>query len=198
MALRRIGEQPIGSLTEGSESANVLSDMYDILLENELRSFAYRWAVKTSELAVISAEDPPDFGYAFQLPADYLQMLRIVSPEGGNVLTATQWEEREDKLYLNYNEVTIKYIFLQTDTSKWDPHFVSAFSHKLAEESAVAISGRDDLSDIMRQKYALNIKQARESNGVETRRSSPLSRDYIQARNTRLPFFNGSSTEQPI
>lgn len=197
MALRRLGEQPINAIDEGSEAANIVSDMYDILLENELRSYAYRWATTTTELAVIEAEDPPDFSYAFTLPADYLQMLRIVYPETGQVLSETEWEVREGKLYLNYDEVKIKYIFLQEDTTKWDANFVNAFAYKLAEEVALPLTGRDDLIDTMMQKYLMHVSKARESNGVETRRSHPLGRDYIQARGGST-YYSGSNAEYTI
>lgn len=198
LALRRLGEQPINAIDEGSEPANIVSDIYDILLENELRSYAFRWAVTTAELAVIEAEEPPDFGYAFALPADYIKMLRIVSPITGTTLTETEWEVREGKLYSDYDELTIKYIFLEEDTSKWDAHFVNAFGYKLAEEVGLALTGRDDIVASMEAKYMMHISKARQSSGSETRRSHPLSRDYIEARSGLLNNTSNSTDETAI
>lgn len=198
LALRRLGEQPIGAIDEGSEPANIVSDIYDILLENELRCYPYRWATTTAELALISAEEPTDFEYVFQLPADYLQILRIISPESGKSLTSTEWEVRESKLYLDYDEVEIKYIFLETDVSKWDANFQNAFAFKLAEEASLALTGMDNLTDMMMQKYLRHINKARHSNGKETRRSHPWGNTYVDARKSTSIYSSTTTDETSI
>lgn len=193
-ALRYLGEQPINALDEGSEAANIVSDIYDISLETELRSWPFTWATTTAELAQLSDETPPDFGYAYQLPANYLQFVRIVSTPSGQTLATwdpwtyvierygLEWEIREGKLYCDLSEITIKYIFNQTDTSKWDSHFVEAFSYKLAEKLAIPLAGRNDLEQLYFQKYLNHIAMTRASNGAETRRRNNISRDYITSR----------------
>lgn len=196
MALRHIAEQPINSLTEGSEAANVLSDVFDLVYREELRSYPYRWASTTAELSEITSEDPPDFAYVHQLPADYLQMQRILDKVNGETLYDTwdelygryalrqnEYEVRQGKLYSNWSDVTIKYTYLITDYSKLDPSFVIALSWRLAHEIAPSLTTRSDLADRAYQMYQIEINKARGANGIELRRRLEISREYLGARN---------------
>jgi hypothetical protein len=195
LALRRIGELPIESIDEGSAAADVMKDIYDMIVDSELRSWPYTWAVKTDELAQVASEEAPDFGYIFQLPADYLKMVTIIDPSTGSTLwdwdwpsynrisrTQYEWEVRQDKLYVNFSEVTIKYIFDQSDESKWDPSFVDAIAWRLAMEASISITDSDRITERAREQYFAIIRMARGSNGAESRRKFDLSREYRKAR----------------
>ena len=193
MALRRISEQPINALDEGSESANVISDIYDISLEYEIRSFPYTWAQKTQELARIDEEAPPDYASAFQLPSDYLKIVEILTPAKVYEIAVSsddyrlstnnmQWEIREGKLYYNSDTITIKYLALETNTVKWDSSFVDAFAWRLASEAAPSITDNNRLIDRADRMYAMKIDMARSSNGSESRRMPRISHDYLKAR----------------
>lgn len=199
LALRHIAEQPINSLTEGSEAANVLSNIFDFVYEEELRSYPWRWASDTEELAQVSAEEPPDFAYVHQLPADYLQMQRIIDLVTGSTyydawdeyygrwsLRQAEWEIRDGKIYSNWETLTIKYTKLITDYSKLDSTFVIALSWRLAHEIAPSLTTRDDLANRAYQMYQIEINKARGTNGNEQRRILEISREYLGARNFQI------------
>lgn len=196
LALRHIAEQPINALDEGSEAANVLTDVFDLLFEEELRAYPWRWASKTVELAEVASEEPPDFAYVHQLPADYIQMQKILEKISGETLydiwdefygrftlRQSEWEVREGKLYSNWSDVNIKYTYLITDYSKLDPTFVTAFSWKLAHDIAPSLTTRADLADRAYQMYQIEINKARGNSGNEMRRRLDISREYLGARN---------------
>lgn len=196
IALRAIEAQPIGSLTEGSEEANVLSDIFDFYFKEELRAYPWRWACATAELAEVSSEEPPDFAYVHQLPADYLQMQLIIEKLSGETLydiwdelygrynlRNQEWEVRDGKLYSNWSDVNIKYTKLITDYSKLDPTFVIAFAHKLAEQAGPSLTTRTDLIQMASRNYQVYINKAMGSNGQEQRRTLRISREYLSARN---------------
>ena len=194
LALRRIGESTIGDIDEGSKAANVMKDIYDLLLETELRQWPFTWATTTQELAQLTTEEPPDFAYAFALPSNYLQFIKLLDTQTGSTFSLyepwydqyktnyNEFEVRENKLYTNYSEVTMKYIYLQEDTSKWDASFVDAFAWKLAQESAIPIAGRDDQMQNAFNQYLVSINKARASSGSETRRSTELGTKFVRAR----------------
>jgi len=188
MALRRLGEQPINSLTEQSEAASIVSDIYDIALNKELRAWPYTFAVKVAELVLLESEEPPDFAYAFQLPADYLGFASVIEPtntyiEGPyNNRFVGEWEIRGGLFLSNFSDVTIKYRFLQTDTSKWDASFVDAFAWKLAEELALPLTGTAVKATRAEKNYVLSVAQARGESGNESRSQSQLGSKYIRAR----------------
>ena len=194
MALRRLGEQPIVALNEGSEPANVFSDIYDILLDNELRQWSWPFATTTVELAQVSGETPPDWGYVFQLPADYLQIVRLVDVNAGTTITEwdfshqvfsssnIRWKIREGKLYINTSEVTLEYVYRQTDTEKFDAAFTLAWSRRLAMEGAASITEREDMVQGIRNEYYSFISQARGNAGVESRQELKISHEYVRAR----------------
>lgn len=195
LALRRIAAQPIVSLTEGSEEANVMNDIFDMLYKKELRSYPWRWASVTATLAEIASESPPDFAYVHQLPADYLQMQLIIESVTGETLYDVwdelygkhslrnqEWEVRQGKLYSNWSDVKIKYTQLVTDYAKLDPTFVEAFAWKLAMEGAPTITTREGLVQKAFQMYQLSINEARGQDGIEQRRRLNISREYLGAR----------------
>jgi len=195
LALRYIGEQPIGALDEGSEAANVLTDMFDLLYKEELRGYPWRWASTTVELAAVT-ETPPDFAYVHQLPADYVQVQRLIEQNSGEtlydlwdelygkyVLRNQEWEIRENKLYSNWSDVTLKYTKLITDYSSLDPTFVEAFAWRLAFAIAPSITDKQSYIDRAYQQYQITINKARGQNGQEQRRRLNISREYLGARN---------------
>jgi len=194
MALRRLGEQPIVAIDEGSEPSNVMEDIYDILLDNELRQWSWPFATTTVELAEVSGETPPDWGYVFQLPADYLQIVRLVDVNTSTTITEwnfqrqqfsvsnIQWKVREGKLYINTSSVTLEYVFRQEDTEKYDAAFTLAWSRRLAMEAAPAITEREDVTQSVRNEYYSFISQARGNAGVESRQELKVSHEYVRAR----------------
>jgi hypothetical protein len=107
VALRRLAEQPINSLSEGSEAADVMSDLWDIIYKQELRSYPWRWATTTAELAAIADEEPPDFPCVHQLPSDYLQMQDIIDTATGGVVYSC-WDEDYGRFAVNQDEWEIR------------------------------------------------------------------------------------------
>ena len=196
LALRHIAEQPINALDEGSEPPNVLSDIFDLVYKEELRGYPWRWASTTAELSEISSETPPDFAYVHQLPADYLQMQKILDLVTGQslfniwdeyygkyTLRQNEYEVREGKLYSNWSDIYIKYTKLITDYSKLDPSFVVALSWRLAFEIGPSITARDELVERAYRYYQIEINKARGNSGNEQRRMLDISREYLGARN---------------
>jgi hypothetical protein len=194
-ALRAIAEQPIQSLTEGSEPAAIISDIYDIELEAEIREWPFTWAQRTAELALISSETPPDYGYAYQLPADYLMIMEIIDLTTSatiyswdNVYSWTnvrfqEWEVREGKLYINSSNVQIKYTVLEVDATKWDATFTRAFAYRLAMTAGPSITEKMALIERAERQYITEINKARANSASESRKQSRLSEDYLNARN---------------
>jgi len=202
LALTRLGEQPINAIDEGSEAADVMSRVYDLSLESELRTWPWTWATTTASLAAIDSETPPDFAAVYQLPADYIKMVEIINPTTGAYYyrwepfrrifdrTSLEWEVREGKLYLDSatdstgstESTTIKYIKLQNDTTKWDSSFTDMFAWRLVAEAARTLTGRTDDVNSALSNYIRAQGIARGTNGAETRRATEMSRNYINVR----------------
>lgn len=194
-ALRALAEQPINALDEGSEPANVITNIYDIELEADIRDFPYTWAQRTDTLAQVALEEPLDYGYAYQLPADYLGMVELIDVTTGNTIyywdnvytftnvRSQQWEVRDGKLYINASDISIKYTILQEDTTKWDASFVRAFGYRLAFTAGVAITENLALVDRAERLYIREVNKARALSASESRRTSRLSEDYLNIRN---------------
>lgn len=194
-ALRNLAEQPINALDEGSEPANIISDIYDIELEAEIREWPYQWAMRTAELAEVSSEDPPDWQYVYQLPADYVTIVELVDTNTGNTVwyydasysfinvRYQEWEIREDKLYINSSSITIKYTVLETDTAKWDATFTRAFAYRLAFVAGPSITEKMSMVDRAERLYLREANKARAHSASEKRLMSKLSQDYLNVRN---------------
>jgi len=179
MALRRIGETRIESFTEQSDNANILNDIYDINRKAVLREYPWSFAVKTAEL-VATSEEPPDWNYEFALPADLLYLL---SPaESGRDFTDNIYEIRGSNLYTDDSEITVRYVYDITDTSKFDSLFVTALSYLLASELAMPRTGDPNIQGNMAQGYTQAITKARGMNGSENKLNRVADNQYVNAR----------------
>ena len=81
IALARLGESPIQSLTEDSVPARVVSLLFDSARRSALRDYNWSFAIRSDSLARMAAlpDEMFDFQYAYALPPDCLRALRLRS-----------------------------------------------------------------------------------------------------------------------
>lgn len=81
LALRRLAiGRKIGALTEATETARVLTDLYDPTRDEVLRAFDWPFATKFASLTVVSGPSPRasvDFLYSYRYPADCVAARRL-------------------------------------------------------------------------------------------------------------------------
>ena len=172
LALARLGESPIQSLTEDSVPASRANLLYDSARRSALRDFNWNFALAMVRLSRVTYS-PVDFRFAYALPSDCLRVIRL---RGG-----VPFSVRKDRLYTDAESAELEYVMDVTDESLFDSKFVEAISYKLAAELAMPVKGSSELMASYSNAYSNFIRQAASESAGESR--VHLSENpYVEAR----------------
>lgn len=160
-ALTKIGASRILSLTEESERAKTMLEVYDIIRDSLLSSHPWKFAVQRAELAALVAAPSYEWSYQFQLPSDCLRVIGTDLPNG------EPWQVEGDKLLCNYDTLKIKYIRQLTDTSMYSAYFVELLACALAATVAYRLTQSTSIKESMQLEYDKQLKVARSFNAQE-------------------------------
>jgi len=141
MALMRLGQKPILSLTDGSNQALTCATFYEATRDSVLAAFPWGFAMARTSLAADGDAPSFEFDVAYSLPADVINVSEVdFDPddypwrvEGGKILT-----DAPAPIYITYTSRV-------TDTTKFDPLFVDALAEYLAADIAFPITRKDTL-----------------------------------------------------
>lgn len=172
IALARLGESPIQSLTENSVPASMASLLYDSSRRSTLRDFNWNFAVSMARLARV-VSSPVDFRFAYALPSDCLRVIRL---RGG-----VPFSIRKDRLLTDAESVELEYVMDVTDEAMFDSKFIEAMSYKLAAELAMPVKGSSELMASYSNAYSNFIRQAAAESAGESRVHLP-DNPYVEAR----------------
>jgi hypothetical protein len=152
-ALSIIGEQPITSFSDDSRSARVVNQRYDTARRAVLRDHPWNSAKSRTRLAALTQS--PEFGWQrqFQLPSDWLRIVRI---NGAHPRYARFEIEGERVLTDMGAPLHLIYVRDEKDTSKYDALLTEAFAARLASEIAMPITqsrqNRNDAWSLYKEK----------------------------------------------
>lgn len=136
-----IGANPITSFSDGSAEANVATEVYEDLVQEELSMYPWSFAKEQEALGLLAAEPVDEWTYAYQLPNTVLAVLRVTVNSN-----PIQFERFGDKIFCDEAEdVVATFIFRATEPA-WTPYFTSLVVHKLAALFATAIAERPKLA----------------------------------------------------
>lgn len=175
LALQRIGEEAITSLSDDSDRARAINRIYDSELRAELRSHPWNCALKQASLAALEDEPLFDYDQMFQLPSDCLRIL----PDS----EATDWKVVGRKLYTNDSgPIELWYIYEITDPNEMDALLVEAFASRLAWKVSPRLTNSRTTTDEAKQSYFDAIREARKVNAFEKIADERPEDDWIVAR----------------
>ena len=178
MAMARIGVSSfISSLNEATNEARVCKLFFEPMRDFALRDGLWNFARKQQALADAGAP-PEQWAFKYILPDDCLKARFILMP-GSPVLPGTyevpgqtvfvtdtrvRYELGNDAgqkvLYTNQPEAVLVYTARVTDTTLFDPAFVSALSYLIASEIAMPLSVQPNVAKQARDAYQLTISTA--------------------------------------
>lgn len=137
-----IGANPITSFSDGSAEANVATEIYEDLVQEELSLYPWSFAKEQAVLGLLAAEPVDEWTYAYQLPNTVLTVLRV-TVNSNPIL----FERFGDKIFCDEaDDVVATFIFRAKEPS-WTPYFASLVVHKLAAVFATAIAERPKLAE---------------------------------------------------
>lgn len=175
LALAKIGEQLIESLTGRSKAAEVLNAIWDPIRDAVLRDFEWNFAAKRASLPALV--EVPAFGFAlqYQLPADCLKVREVLNAEAWSV---------EGRRILTDAEapISIRYTAQVTDTGLFDVLYVDALACRLAVECATALTNSNTKAEAAYSLYTKALSRARLADAEESLAATEDVSSWITAR----------------
>jgi len=165
LALQKLGEGSIVSLTEDSRNARSINACFEALRDRELRAYLWKFAKKRTTLAPSSVIPDSSYALAFPVPSDFL---RLIKP----ARLGLDWslENHENALAILTNDGTslsIRYIARVTDPTLFDPIFVEMLACKLAWHCAEQLTQSNTKKSMLMEEYQQHRAEARRTNAFE-------------------------------
>lgn len=137
-ALLLLGHNTINSFTEAGAGARAASNMYQVVYDDAITSYPWRFAIKKVTLSKLAAAPLNEWSNAFQLPGDVLLTYRT--------FPRSIFEIYEDKLYSNLETIEIDYWFSPEEPTL-PPFFVKYMQYLLAAEFAISVTDNRSLAE---------------------------------------------------
>ena len=187
-AMDLLGAATITALTENSKEARLCNRRFETVRDAVLRAHPWNTAITRASLAKDS--DAPAFGFAnqFTLPTDPY-CLRVLSFWNSNIDSDVAPYDSEvmfkiegRKVLSNEGTCKITYLARVTDTETYDSLLSSTIAHKLAAETAYAITGSTTVSQAMQQLYEVRLREARSIDAMEGVPDKLIADDFVNIR----------------
>jgi len=183
-----LGAATITSLTENSKEARLCNRRFETVRDAVLRAHPWNAAIARADLAQDSAT--PAFGFNFQytLPNDpyCLRVLSFWNVNVDNELTPydsqVMYKIEGRKILSNEETCKIIYVSRVTDTEQYDALLSSTIAHRLASETAYAITGSNSIAQQMFSLYETRIREARSMDAMEGQPDKMIADDFINIR----------------
>ena len=150
-ALILIGETPLQSLTDDRYGATVGSNLFEMLLENELQGNPWRFSMKKAALSRLVVTPLNQYAYAYQIPADCL-LVRHVYPR-------IHYEIFGDRIYTDHTSVELDYQF-KPDVTEMPAYFATLMVYALARDMVKPITESDTGVKTFAAKYVMQRDRA--------------------------------------
>ena len=187
-AMDLLGAATITALTENSKEARLCNRRFETVRDAVLRSHPWNTAIRRASLA--RDTDAPAFGFTYQytLPTDPY-CLRVLSFWNSNVDSEVAAYDSQvmfkiegRKVLSNEGTCKITYLARVTDTEEYDSLLSNTIAHKLAAETAYAITGSTSVSQAMQQLYEVRLREARSIDAMEGVPDKLIADDFINIR----------------
>jgi len=160
LALARLGAALISSLTEDTKGARLCNALFDMARDRVLQTAPWNFAAARATLARLTETPDFEYDYAYQLPADCIQ---VRSLQG----TTSDWVVEQGRLLINDDEVNCRYTARVEDPAGYPPHFVECLALMLAVQLARPLAGSTTLEQELKKELRAALNRARAEGAVE-------------------------------
>lgn len=173
-ALTKIGGQRITSMSDDVEAARVLTSLWDVVRDAELRCRNWNFSIVRASLAALASE--PDWGFdvQYQLPSDCLRVIQVdeyfpgVSLSDYRSSSVAEYQIEGSKILTNLTApLKIRYISRIEDTGVWDSSFNEVFACRLAIEACERVTQSNTKRQLAWDEYKQAIKDATRADAIE-------------------------------
>jgi hypothetical protein len=166
-ALRRLGDDPITSLTDDTERARLCNAFYTDARDAVLRSHPWNFAITRASLAQLLDTPAYGFGYQYSLPTNPY-CLRVLEMEYPDYIFKVENVATHGRVLLT-DEGTAKILYIAriTDTNLFDPMFIDVLTAKLSLDLAYPVTNSLQVQQQMQKLYETKLSEARSIDGQE-------------------------------
>jgi hypothetical protein len=151
---------------------------WDMARRDTLRQNNWNFAMTQARLPAMSEAPLLDFTYQFILPADFVRLADVISP----TVQTRDWSLEGGKLMANAAPLDIKYVRDETNVAIWDDNFAMGMSWRIAELTAISITGDANVAQWCGKQFEVATGSAQANDAVE---NPPVEFDedtWLQAR----------------
>lgn len=141
----------ITALTQGTKEANACEVVFDELRDTMLECHNWNFATKRVQLARLADAPAFEWDYQYQLPADYLRVVRL--SENSDARDDCPYRIENGKVLSDASELYLRYVARVEDPNLMPATFRTAMSKLLASRLAVALAQSAALSKEMYAQY---------------------------------------------
>lgn len=206
IALARVGHtKRVLTLSDATMERETCALFYELCRDSVLRDFPWRFAKRTVALTQLEGTPPEKWLYIYEKPTGCLKARYIEYPGNRNPraedkikfevasissddLTYTLPDVAPnpavsvDVIFTDQDEAVLTYTEQVTDTTRFDPLFVSALAWRLAAELGLPLTGKTNFSSMCMQMYERTVREAAAASLSEGREATPES-EFFGARN---------------
>tara|TARA_Y100001938_G_C8066646_1_gene420582 strand:- start:374 stop:955 length:582 start_codon:yes stop_codon:yes gene_type:complete len=161
LALAKIGDQQIISLTENSKAGRLCNLVYEPMRDAVLRSHPWNFAVKRETLALDSTAPAYEYTSRFALPVDFMRLLKT------NMVDTASFVLEGKYILCDADTLIIKYIRRETDPENFDLLFMETLSARIAAELAISLSDSRTMAVDLFNLYGTKLSEARTVDATE-------------------------------
>lgn len=167
-AARLVGANSITSITDGTTTANVASDLYEELRDHLLRSHPWNFATKRVQLARSATAPSFEFDYAYVLPSDWLRTISVHDNDAGQGTLLYRMEQVASQLVLvaSSDQLYLRYVARVADPNLMAPDFRRALEVSLARDFAIPLASSNSLYELLSHQADRVLAQARSSDAM--------------------------------
>lgn len=187
-ALAKLGAEPILTRNDNTNRARVMNARYDGVRDAELRRHRWKFSIARTSLPALSSTPDSDYGYAYQLPNDFLRLI-----EGGDIVSLADLSDYHGGPALYSLEgrtiltnlgapLAIRYIAQIIDTATFDVAFTETLASRLAYENCKKITGNENEKQGCWADYQAALREARLANALESAPQNIADSEWVTAR----------------
>jgi hypothetical protein len=174
LALIHVGGQAITSLTENTNEARAVNQVYSLIRDAVLSDHPWNFAIKR----IIPGLDAgtPIYGFTnrFDLPTDYLRLVEI---EGNpDYKISGQFIETDGTV------IKIKYVAENDNPVEYDAMFVTAFGLRLAATIAERLTQSSTLAEKLMEAYIQALRDAKSVDAQSDQPDDLETNEWLDAR----------------
>lgn len=175
LALIKIGQQRINSLSDTNKAAILCNQVYETLRDEVLEDHPWNFAIKRASFTQLVTIPAYGFAHEYQVPTD---CLRVWSPEN----EGTCFKVEDGKVLTDESEFKCQYIAQVTNPAKFSRNFADALSIRIAAELAYSLAGSRELQETMLKLYEIRLRIARSNDAQEGTPDSIIQTKFLESR----------------